>query len=245
MTGTPAVELAGVSKWFGSTRALDQVSWRVEPGEVVGLIGANGAGKTTALRVLAGLIRPSEGTARVNGIDVGERPLEARRQLGFLTASTGVYERLTGREVVTMFCQLAGVSAAESHARVERLTTELDLKGFIDRRCGGLSSGQRQRISVARALAADPSVYVLDEPTAALDPLASRDILDLVRRGQATGKAVIFSTHRMEEVEHLCSRVVFLREGRVVATGTTRALLDQAQASSLTGAFLHFARGAA
>jgi len=237
------IEVHEIVRDFGAVRAVDGVSFEVAAGEVVGLLGPNGAGKTTTLRVLAGLLTPTKGRAALAGIDVHQRPLEARRHLGFLTASTGLYERLTGREVLTTFGRLQGLDDATLARRVDEVTRELELGPFLDRRCGQLSSGQKQRISIGRAVVHDPPAYVLDEPTATLDPLASRDILDLVQRAKARGKAVLFSTHRMEEAEHLCTRLLFVREGRIVARGTAEALRAESGQPTLTGAFLHLAGG--
>lgn len=237
----PVIEVDSIVRNFGAARAVDGVSLEVAAGEVVGLLGPNGAGKTTTLRVLAGLLTPLSGSARIAGYDLRSAPLEARRHLGFLTSSTGLYERLTGREVLRVFGRLQGLDEATLARRVDELSAELELKTFLDRRCGALSSGQRQRISIARAVVHDPSAYVLDEPTATLDPVASRDILELVQRARARGKAVLFSTHRMEEAQYLCTRLVFLRGGRVVARGTADELLARSGKTSLTDAFLHFA----
>lgn len=237
----PAIELEHIVRDFGATRAVDGVSFSVEAGEVVGLLGPNGAGKTTTLRVLAGLLTPASGTARVAGLELSVAPLEARRHLGFLTASTGLYERLTGREVLRTFGRLQRMDEARLDARIAELAQELELTAFLDKRCGALSSGQKQRISIARAVVHDPDVYVLDEPTATLDPVASREILELVRRAKARNKAVLFSTHRMEEAEYLCTRLLFMRAGKIVARGTSAELLAQSGQQTLTDAFLHFA----
>ncbi len=236
-----SLELEHVTRDFGAHRAVDDVSLFVRPGEVVGLLGPNGAGKTTALRVLAGLLTPTSGAARIDGVDVHEKPLEARRRLGFLTASTGLSERLTGREVLRTFGELQGLSGEPLAARLAAVAKELELDAFLDTRCGVMSSGQKQRVSLARAVVHDPRAIVLDEPTAMLDPVASKDILALVRRSQEAGRAVLFSTHRMEEAEYLCTRLVFLRQGKVVAQGTTGELLERARERSLTAAFLTLA----
>ncbi len=238
---TAIIEVSGVTRDFGAFRAVDRVSFTVSPGEVVGLLGPNGAGKTTCLRVLSGLLTPTSGQTRINGFSVQQQGLEARRHLGFLTSSTGLYDRLTGREVMSIFGQLQGLTAERLAQQVATMIDELELKAFVDKRCGTMSSGQRQRISIARAMVHDPLACVLDEPTATLDPLASRDILELVQRAQARKKAVIFSTHRMEEAEYLCSRLLFMRGGQVVAEGTVGDLLSRSGRTSLTAAFLFFA----
>ncbi len=239
----PAVALTGLSKDFGPTRVVDGVTVTVEAGEVVGLLGPNGAGKTTTLRMLAGLITPSAGTAHLCGVDVARDPLTARGHLGFLTASTGLYDRLTVRENLETFAHLYGMDDARRTARMDLLARELDLTAFLDKRCGTLSSGQTQRASIARAILHDPEVYVLDEPTATLDPVASSAILELVRGARERKKAVLFSTHRMEEAEFLCDRLAFMRAGKVVREGTAEALRVASGQATLTGAFLHFARG--
>jgi sodium transport system ATP-binding protein len=241
----PVIEVEAIVRDFGATRAVDEVSFGVEAGEVVGLLGPNGAGKTTTLRVLAGLLRPAAGKTSIAGIDMQAAPLDARRQLGFLTASTGLYDRLTGRETLQTFGRLQRLDEQTLDGRIAALAEELELQPFLDKRCGSLSSGQKQRISIARAVVHDPSAYVLDEPTATLDPLASRDILELVQRAKARNKAVLFSTHRMEEAEYLCSRLLFMRQGKIVARGTAAELLAQSGKAKLTDAFLHFAGGGA
>jgi sodium transport system ATP-binding protein len=229
-----------ISRSFGSTRAVDAVSFEVGAGEVVGLLGPNGAGKTTTLRVLAGLLSTSTGRVHIAGIDVHQRPLEARRCLGFLTGSTGLYDRLTGREMLQIFGRLQGLDETALEHRLVALSEELELKPFLDKRCGSLSSGQRQRISIARAVVHDPLAYVLDEPTAMLDPVASKDILDLVRRAQARKKGVLFSTHRMEEAQMLCTKLFIMRGGKIVASGTTDEVLEHSGQKTLTDAFLYF-----
>jgi len=239
----PRSELQGLPKDFGALRAVDGLSLSVAAGEVVGLLGPKGAGKTTALRMLAGLLTPSAGRALVEGIDVAEDALGARRRLGFLTTSTGLYDRLTPRELLTAFGRLHGMAPAALSSRIDALLAQLEMHGFADKRCAALSAGQRQRASIARAIVHDPAVFVLDEPTAALDPVAARAILELVRGAKAQGRAVLFSTHRMEEAEYLCDRLLFLRAGKAVAQGSARELLDNSGQASLTGAFLHYASG--
>ncbi len=242
---TAVLRVEKIGKDFGAVRAVDEVSLEVRAGEVVGLLGPNGAGKTTILRMLSGLITPTRGRALVGGVDVAKEPLAARRKLGFMTASTGLYERLTVREVLRTFGALHAMSDEALDARVEVLASELNLSPFIDRRCGSLSSGQKQRASIARAVVHDPEAYVLDEPTAALDPLASAAILELVQRVKERGKAVLFSTHRMEEAEFLCDRLYFLAHGKVAAEGTPKELIQSSGKGGLTAAFLHYAGRAA
>lgn len=235
----PAVVVERLRKQFGRSTALDDLSLTVARGEIYGLLGPNGAGKTTALRILAGLLAPSGGRASIDGVDVAVAPREAQRRLGFLTGTTGLYRRLTGREVLTYFGRLNGLSRADIASRIQELTGALDLAAVLDHRCEALSTGQRQRISVARAALHDPPVLILDEPTVGLDVLASRFLRDFVSAERGRGKAILFSTHYLAEAELLCDRVGLLHRGRLLAEGPPRDLRGQAAgAASLEEAFL-------
>jgi sodium transport system ATP-binding protein len=240
----PAVVVDSLVKRFVSKTAVAGLSFRVAAGEIYGLLGPNGAGKTTTLRVLAGILTPTSGRALVDGIDVAVDPLGVRRRLGFLTNTTGLYARLTGRELLDYFARLYGLPPAEAAARVEALTRALDLQPFFDRRCEGLSTGERQRLSIARAMLHDPAVLVLDEPTAGLDVLASRFLRAFVRAERDRGKAVVFSTHYLAEAELLCDRIGLLHAGRLLAEGTPAELRAAAgDAPSLEEAFLRLVAG--
>ncbi|HEY4186176.1 MAG TPA: ABC transporter ATP-binding protein [Polyangia bacterium] len=240
----PAVVVDSLVKRFISKTAVAGLSFRVAAGEIYGLLGPNGAGKTTTLRVLAGILTPTSGRAVVDGIDVAADPLGVRRRLGFLTNTTGLYARLTGRELLDYFAQLYGLRPAEAEARVAALTRALDLQPFFGRRCEALSTGERQRLSIARAMLHDPAVLVLDEPTAGLDVLASRFLRAFVRAERDRGKAVVFSTHYLAEAELLCDRVGLLHGGRLLAEGTPAELRATAGgAPSLEEAFLRLVGG--
>lgn len=211
-------------------------------GEVYALLGANGAGKTTALRCLATLLRPTSGSASVGGYDSVASPLEVRRRLGFLAASMGLYERLTPRELLDYFAALQGMPDSDRTSRVEHLVEAFELHQFADRLCGTLSTGQRQRVSIARAIVHDPPALVLDEPTLGLDVLSGESIYRFVTRSRAEGKAVLFSTHQMSEVELLADRVGVLSGGRLVAEGTVAELLAMTGETSLARAFIALSR---
>lgn len=216
-------------------RAVDGVSFGVAAGEMVGLLGANGAGKTTTLRILATLLRPTSGTARIDGLDVAVDPVGARRRLGYVSATTGVPDRLTPREILRSFGELHGLAGDVLAERVERLVDLLDLGRCAGRPAGRLSSGQRQRVSVGRALVHDPPAIILDEPTSALDVIGSRDLLALLADLRAAGHAILLSTHRLHEIEGRCDRFVVMHDGRVVAEGPRDALV--AGRASLEEAF--------
>jgi len=235
----PAVVVEGLVKRFVSKTAVDGLSFSVAPGEIYGLLGPNGAGKTTTLRVLAGLLTPTAGQARIAGADVSVDPLGVRRQLGFLTNTTGLYARLTGAELLVYFARLFGLPAATARARIAALTEALQLAPFLERRCEALSTGERQRLSIARAMLHDPAVLIFDEPTAGLDVLASRFLRAFVRAERDRGKAVVFSTHYLAEAELLCDRIGLLHQGRLIAEGSPPALRAAAgDAPSLEEAFL-------
>lgn len=206
-------------------RAVDGVSLSVAPGEMVGLLGANGAGKTTTLRVLATLLKPTSGTARVGGCDVVTDPLGARRHLGYVSATTGVPDRLTAREIMRSYGRLHGLDEEPLTRRIALIVQSLGLADFIDRPAGRLSSGQRQRASLARALVHDPPALVLDEPTNALDVVGARDLLHLFDGLRADGRAILLSTHRLHEIERRCDRFVIIDGGRIVAQGTPSEIL--------------------
>ena len=232
------IEFDRLSKAYGDFVAVRELTLSVRPGEVYALLGANGAGKTTALRCLATLLRPTSGSARINGRDAVAEPLEVRRRLGFLAASMGLYQRLTARELLRYFVGLHGVEGEEAASRVEEVVSLFDLAPFADRLCGKLSTGQRQRVSIARAVVHDPPALVLDEPTLGLDVLSGEAIYRFIDGARSRQRAVIFSTHQMSEVELLADRVGIISAGRLVAEGTVEELLARAGERSLSRAFL-------
>ena len=227
-----------LTKRYGTLTAVRDLTLEVRPGEVYALLGPNGAGKTTALRCLATLLSPTEGSASVFGADVVRDPLEVRRRIAFLAASMGLYERLSARELITYFGQLHAMQGAALEARVGELVTLFDIGEFADRLCGRLSTGQRQRVSLARALIHDPPALILDEPTLGLDVLSGQTIYAFIDRERGRGKAVLFSTHQLQEVELLADRVGVLRRGELVAEGTPADLLARTGEANLSRAFL-------
>jgi sodium transport system ATP-binding protein len=239
------IELDGLTKAYGDVLAVSGLSLRVDAGEVYALLGANGAGKTTALRCLATLLRPTSGTARIDGYDAVAQPLEVRRRLGFLAASMGLYQRLSAREVLRYFANLNGLEGAAAEARIDEVVAAFGLDGFADRLCGKLSTGQRQRVSIARAVVHDPPALVLDEPTLGLDLLSADAILRFVQDARARGRAVIFSTHQMDEVQILADRVGIIAGGRLAAEGTVDEIVGRAGEANLARAFLRIVREAA
>ncbi len=219
-------------------RAVDGLSFRVGEGEIYGLLGPNGAGKTTTLRMLSGLMAPTSGSATLAGHDVGEAPNDVKRVLGFLTANTGLYQRLTARELLCYFAQLHGMDRDRANARTEELIEWLDIGSFANLRCGALSTGQKQRVNIARALVADPPILVMDEPTLGLDVLSNRVILEFIKRERDEGKTIILSTHYLDEAEDMCDQIGLLHEGRLIAEGDLNKLRALAGEERLSNIFL-------
>jgi sodium transport system ATP-binding protein len=233
------IRFSGLTKRYGPLTAVRDLSLSIAVGEVYALLGPNGAGKTTALRCLATLLAPSEGTASVGGIDVRQDPVAVRRKLAFLAASMGLYERLSARELITYFGRLHGVPKHDLRPRVEEMIELFGIGDFADRLCGRLSTGQRQRVSLARALVHDPPALILDEPTLGLDMLSGQTIYDFIATERSRGKAILFSTHQMYEVDLLASRVGVLRGGRLVAEGSPSELVARTGEMNLARAFYH------
>jgi sodium transport system ATP-binding protein len=237
------IEFDGLTKAYGDLYAVRELTLAVRPGEVYALLGANGAGKTTALRCLATLLKPTAGTARVDGHDVATAPLKARASLGFLSASMGLYQRLTPRELLEYFGRLHGLEGGALRERVEEAIVVFEIEDFAHRLCGTLSTGQRQRVSIARSVLHDPPALILDEPTLGLDVLSGRTIFAFIHTARMRKRAVLFSTHQMDEVELLADRVGVLSDGRLVAEGTLDELMAATNQKSLARAFLHIVEG--
>ncbi len=223
------IEARGLCKRFqdkkrGEIRAVEGVSFRCLPGQIYGLLGANGAGKTTALRMLATILEPTDGTAIVAGYDIVEQPEKVRANVGFLSTATALYPRLTAQEMVEYFGRLNGLDEATLKRRIDEIFGRLDMDGFRDRRCDKLSTGMKQKVSIARTLIHDPPVMIFDEPTLGLDVMTARTIVEFIRECRNRGKTVIFSTHVMSEVEKLCDNIGIIHDGKLLAEGSLREL---------------------
>jgi len=237
------IEVNGLSKVFtdkkrGTIRAVDDVSLSCRPGEVFGILGPNGAGKTTLLRMLATILAPTNGTATVAGFDVATQAQQVRENIGYLSNSTALYERLTAREMVAYFGALYGLDAREIAHRTNEIFTQLDMHDFADGRCDKLSTGQKQRVSIARTIIHEPPVLFFDEPTNGLDVITARTITRFIRRCARENRTVVFSTHIMSEVEALCERIAVIHAGRVVAIGTLGELRAQTGKQAFEHVFL-------
>jgi sodium transport system ATP-binding protein len=235
---TPTLVADGLAKRFGPVAAVDGVSLSVASGEIVGLLGPNGAGKTTTLRMLAGILTPDRGHVKVGGLDIHERPLEAKRRIGFLSGDTQLYQRLSTREVLRYFGRLYGMAESRIETRTAQLVRELEMEEFAERPCGTLSSGQKQRANIARAFLHEPDLLILDEPTVALDVVSGQFIVESIRRQREAGRGVLFSTHIMSEAEYLCDRILLIHRGHVIDEGALEELLSRSGCRNLTDAFL-------
>jgi sodium transport system ATP-binding protein len=232
------IEVSGLSKSFGRTRAVDEVSFSAHDGEITGLLGPNGAGKTTTLRMLYTLMRPDQGTIRIDGRDALLEPLAVRRTLGVLPDSRGLYKRLSARENIEYFAALQGLTPGAARARSEALIATLGMQDIADRRADGFSQGERVKTAIARALVHGPRNVLLDEPTNGLDVTSTRSLREFLRGLKSSGCCVLLSTHVMQEVAALCDRIVIIARGRVVADGTAEALRALAGEDNLEEAFV-------
>lgn len=232
------IEAIQLSKRFGVIDAAREVSFVARDGEITGILGANGAGKSTTLRMLYGVLTPDSGKARIDGIDIRGETSKARAHLGVLPHAAGLYANLTARENIHYFGALHGMRGAHLKSRTALLAGALGMEGFIDRRAKGFSQGQRIKVALARALVHDPGNIVLDEPTNGLDVMAIRNLRGMLQDLKAQGRCVLFSSHVMQEVAALCDRVVIIGRGRVLADATLQSIRERSGFQSLEEAFL-------
>lgn len=218
--------------------ALDDLSFSAPGGRITGLLGPNGAGKTTLLRVLSTSLQPTSGGVKVDGIDIVREPLLVRRRIGFLSGNTGLYGRLTPRELLQYFGRLHGMADARLDSRIGELAETLDMHNYMDKRCDALSTGMKQKVNIGRTLVHDPDVIVFDEPTTGLDVPAAEAIVALVERCRDEGKTVIVSTHNMHEVARVCDHVVLIHQGKLRFSGSVDQMRSDSECDTLDQAFL-------
>lgn len=238
------IKISELSKTFQTgnrkIHAVKSVSFNVANGQVFGLLGPNGAGKTTTMRMILGLLGPDSGFAEIDGMRSDQQPDEIKRRVGFLTASAGVYQWLSGREVLRFFGDVYGLPPATVDQRIEELSELLQLKGFLGQRCSTLSTGQKQRINLARALVHDPPVMMLDEPTLGLDVVGSQVIFEYIELLKLQDKAVILCTHRLEQAQRICDKFGLLHEGRMLHEGSLEELQNTTGRRDLVEMFIDF-----
>jgi len=236
------IEVRNLTKTYedpdgGEVHALQDASWSCAAGQVYGLLGPNGAGKTTALRCLATILTPTAGSATIAGYDIVREPQQVRQSIGFVSGTTGLYGRLTPRETVRFFGSLYGLSGNRLEERVEDVLRQFSVTEYADRPNDRLSTGMKQRVSLARAVVHDPPVVILDEPTSGLDPVVTQVVENTITAIAAAGRCVVLSTHMMSQAEELCSRIGVIGHGRVLGDGTVAELCASTGTASLRQAF--------
>jgi len=227
----------------GSISAVNNVSFTCQAGKVFSLLGPNGAGKTTLLRMIATILKPTQGVITVNGNDVVKASLEARKSIGFLTGSTNLYEKLTPTEIVNYFGELYGMDKKNIQNRKDELFTMLNIHEYSKKYIGQLSTGMKQKVSIARSVIHDPQVVIFDEPTSGLDVISANSIIELIKSCKEQGKTVIFSSHIMSEVDLLCDDMAIIAYGNLVYDGTIQDFRSMAQGKSLTQYFIETVNG--
>ena len=236
--GVAMIKAHNLAKSFGSVHAVRAVSFEAENAQITGILGPNGAGKSTTLRMVYGLVQPDRGHAELDGVRVDKEPRKILSMLGALPDAHGLYPRLTARENIVYYGQLHGLRGEVLEARIADLSTQLEMDLFLNRAVAGFSQGQRMKVSIARALVHDPPNVILDEPTNGLDVMSTRAMRDLILSMKEEGRAILFSSHIMQEVSALCDRIVVIASGKSCFSGTVEELRARSQTGSLEDAFV-------
>jgi len=249
-SGDAPVVVCNLTKTFldesrGTIRAVDGVSFQCRESEVFGLLGANGAGKTTTLRMISTIITPTSGTAKILGHDIVKDPSSVRRSMGFYSASTALYPRLTARETIEFFARINQYPADKVQARVNSLVERFGITEYAGVRVEKLSTGMKQKVSIARTIAHNPRIVVFDEPTIGLDVLNALEVQKAIHDLRSDGRTIIFSTHIMSEAEKLCDRIAIIHRGRILACDTLAGLREATGLHYLEDIFLLYVRGPA
>ena len=242
----PTVRTVNIAKTFhdpkrGDIKAVDCVTMEAFPGRIFGLLGSNGAGKTTLLRLLSTVIKPTKGSAEVGGYDVVKNPQKVRASIGFMSTSTALYGRSTAREMIAYFAELFGLRGDRLKQRVQFVIDKLEIGEFENQLCDKLSTGQKQRVSIARTIVHDPPVLFFDEPTVGLDIIVAQTVMRFIEESRDQGKTVVYCTHIMSEVERLCDHVAVIHDGIIRGEGTVDDLKKMSGQMTLEKAFLWLA----
>lgn len=233
------ISVSNLVKHFGKVRAVDNVSFHARDGAITGLLGHNGAGKSTSLRVLYGLLKPDSGKISVDDIDVLAQPLLAQAHIGVMTDAHGLYPRLTAREHIEYFARLRNMPRALIHQRIGELLDRLGMESIADRRADGYSQGEKMKVCMARSLVHDPRNIIMDEPTNGLDVMTTRSVRALLQGLKSSNKCVLLSSHIMQEISALCDEVIIIAHGKVVFSGSLDALQQHTGIGNLEDAFVH------
>ncbi len=239
------IRIENISKVFykkngEAIKAVDGCSFEAERGQIVTLVGVNGAGKTTLLRMLSTILRPNSGNAFIEGYSIIEQPEMVRNNIGFLSGDTGLYGRLTPREILTYFGRLYEVPTETIKDRIKDMADLLDMQSFLDRKVDVLSTGMKQKVSICRSIIHDPPVMIFDEPTSGLDILTARTIVSFIHRCKEEGKCIIFSTHIMREAERIADKIELIHQGRLLNEGSLESLREESELNDLDDIFIHF-----
>ena len=222
----------------GEIKAVDGVSLECKPGRIFGLLGLNGAGKTTLMRILSTSSKPTSGTAKIDGYEILNQPEMVKKRIGFLSSDTGLYPRLTAFETVTYFARLNGMEKEAIRRRIDEIFEILDMNDYRDMKVDKLSTGMKQKVSIARTMVHDPQVLILDEPTLGLDVITSRNIIDFVKSSKQRSKIVLFSTHVMHEAEKLCDDIAIIHKGKILEVATLAEYRQKTNLDSLDDIFV-------
>ena len=246
------IEIKNVSKEFEKNieknkkikfLADDNLNFNVNDGEILGLLGPNGAGKTTLLRIIAGIMKPTSGQIIIDDKDYKKDEIEIKKQIAFLSGNTKLYKDISCVELLRMCAEYYGMNKKDIDKRIDEVVKRFDMASFKDQRIGNLSTGQTQRVSVARCVMHNPHYYILDEATLGLDIISSQVILDFIKEERNKGKCIIYSTHYMEEAENICDRVVLLNKGKTIAIGTPKEITNNTNTTNIRDAFFKFIGG--
>lgn len=233
------IEIKSLTKTFKNNKAVDSITFSVAKGEIVGLLGENGAGKTTTLRMLATILKPTAGTAFINGHNVITDGKEVRGEIGILFGGeVGLYDRLTARENIKYFADLNGMDSKDADNSIDYLAQMLDMTKYLEKRVGKFSRGMKQKVAIARSIVHNPSVMLFDEPTMGLDVLSSRVVQNFILKCKRDGKAIILSSHTMSEVKKLCDRVVVIHKGIIIENGTCESFMEKYKSSDMEEIFM-------
>jgi len=238
------IEIQDLQKSFGDFRAVDGVSFSVEPGEVLGFLGPNGAGKSTTMRMITGFLTPTGGAVRIAGVDVGVDPIAAKRRIGYLPEGAPLYPDMTPRTLLEFIAEIRGVPSDQRRARIEKVVSQVHISGVLDQQIDTLSKGFKRRVGLAQAILHDPEILILDEPTDGLDPNQKHEVRQLIQE-MSKDKVIILSTHILEEVEAVCSRAIIITRGKVVFDGTPKELKDRSPSGRLDEVFREITTAAA
>ena len=219
------------------------ITFEAHDGEIIGILGPNGAGKTTLLRMIAGILEPTEGTIEFDGLNYKNNEIEIKKNIAYLSGNTKLYDTLTAYELLKMCAQIYGIDKQKTEKRIKEITDILDMQNFLNNKIGNLSTGQTQRVNIARCLVHDPKYYILDEATTGLDIISSQIILDFIKKEKARGKIILYSTHYMEEAENICDRVIMINKGVVISSGTPSKIKEDTNTTNLRDAFFQMIGG--